>query len=84
MGETRLCGVLAMRVIIQTTDPVLLSFVEALLSDAGIGFHVADQYVSGVEGSIAAFPLRVMVADDDFGDAVRVLREADLGTSLAT
>jgi hypothetical protein len=73
-----------MRVIVQTSDPVLLSYVEALLRDAGIGFHVADQYVGSVEGSIGAFPRRVMVAEDSYGDAVRVLQEADLGSSLAT
>jgi hypothetical protein len=73
-----------MLVIVQTTDPVLVSYVEALLTDAGIGFYVADEHVSSVEGSIGAFPRRVMVTDEECGDAIRVLREAGLGSSLAS
>jgi hypothetical protein len=73
-----------MRVIVKTTDPVLLSYVESLLTDAGIGFHVADRHISGMEALINAFPLRVLVGDDDFDDAVSVLRDAGLSDDLAT
>jgi hypothetical protein len=73
-----------MHVIIQTSDPVLVSYVEALLTDAGISFYVADEHVSSVEGSISAFPRRVMVADGDCGEAIHVLREAGLGSSLVS
>ena len=72
-----------MRVIVTTTDPVLLSYVETLLTDAGIGFFVADRQMSSVEAWTTAFPVRVQVADDDFDEASRVLRDAGLDDALA-
>ena len=66
----------AMRVIATTTDPVRLSFLEALLADAGIACIVLDRHISAVEGNIGAFPRRVCVADADEARARAVLREA--------
>ncbi len=51
--------------ILKTTDPVKLSFARHLLDEAGIAYFVADQYISAVEGSIGAFPQRLMVAIED-------------------
>lgn len=68
-----------MRELILTTDPVLLSFVQSLMHDAGIEVVVFDQHISIVEGSIGAFPRRLMVPDSSWEDAVRVMCEADLG-----
>jgi hypothetical protein len=67
-----------MHSILETTDPVLLSYVESLLKEAGIGLHVADVNMSIVEGSIGIFPRRVLVADDDREAALRLLAEAGL------
>jgi hypothetical protein len=66
----------AMRVVIQTNDPVRLSFLMALLRDAGIGCVLLDAHVSAMEGSIGAIPRRLMVDDADEPQARRVLREA--------
>ena len=71
-----------MQNILRTNDPVLLSFVAALLSEAGIGHHVADTHISVLEGSIGAFPRRVMVADDAVAEARRLLRDAGLAAEL--
>ena len=68
-----------MRELISTTDPVLLSFVQSLMHDAGIEVVVFDQHISIVEGSIGAFPRRLMVPEPSWGDAVGIMREADLG-----
>lgn len=68
-----------MREIVRSNDPVLLSFVTSLLEDAGIGVLVADQNISAIEGSIGAFPRRLMVAEAALGRAAEVLREAGLG-----
>jgi hypothetical protein len=68
-----------MRLIVRATDPVLISFVEALFRDAGIAMHVADANISIMEGSIGAFPRRVLVRDQDWTRAAQLLDEADLG-----
>ncbi len=65
-----------MRVIVESTDPVRVSFLLALLRDAGIGCIVLDAHISALEGGIGAFPRRLAVADDDLAQARRVLREA--------
>ena len=62
-----------MRLLLRTNDMVLISYVSHLLSEEGIDFEVFDNYISAVEGSIGAFPRRVMVADDDFAAARRAL-----------
>ena len=65
-----------MRLIAQGVDPVRLSFLMALLRDAGIGCVLLDQHISAIEGGIGAFPRRLAVAADDWERARRVLQEA--------
>jgi hypothetical protein len=65
-----------MRVVATSNDPVRLSFLTALLADAGIGSVLLDQHMSAVEGSIGAIPRRLMVATEDYSRACRVLVEA--------
>lgn len=65
-----------MRELLRTTDPVRLSWLTALLADAGIEAVVLDTHTSILEGSIGAIPRRLMVDDDDHAQASRVLREA--------
>ena len=65
-----------MRVVVATNCPVRLSFLGALLRDAGVETVLLDGHVSAMEGSIGAFPRRLAVADDDERQALRVLREA--------
>jgi len=65
-----------MQTVTLTNDPVRLSFLCALLRDAGIECLVFDEFTSGVEGSIGAIPRRIVVADDDADDARRILAES--------
>src|SRR5260370_13563091 len=65
-----------MHIIAVSNDTVRLSFLMALLRDAGIGSVVLDQHVSVMEGSIGAIPRRLAVAAEDAGQADRVLPEA--------
>jgi len=74
IGKTRVSH--AMRVVAVSTDPIRMSFLLALLGDAGIGCQVLDSHISALEGGIGAFPRRLVVADDDLAQARRVLREA--------
>ncbi|MGH7069267.1 MAG: DUF2007 domain-containing protein [Acetobacteraceae bacterium] len=65
-----------MHVVARSTDPVRLSFLTALLADAGIPSVVLDGYISAAEGSIGIFPRRLAVAEEDGARAIRILREA--------
>jgi hypothetical protein len=47
--------------LIRTNDPVLISFVESLMRDAGIAFLVADSGMSILEGSVGVIPRRILV-----------------------
>ncbi len=51
----------AMKELLRSNDAVLISYVSALLEEAGIGFIVADMNMSVLEGSIGALPRRVLV-----------------------
>jgi hypothetical protein len=65
-----------MRVVASTNDPVRLSFLVALLNDAGIPSVVLDAHISAITGGIDAFPRRLAVAEADAPRARRVLRES--------
>jgi hypothetical protein len=65
-----------MRTITVSNDLVRLSFLAALLRDAGIESVVLDGYVSAIEGSIGAIPRRLAVLPEDERQARRVLLEA--------
>ncbi len=66
----------------RTNDIVLISRVEAILEDAGLDIFVADAFVSAVEGSIGAFPRRILVAQGDIHRARRLLIQEGLGREL--
>ncbi|MBM3588985.1 MAG: DUF2007 domain-containing protein [Alphaproteobacteria bacterium] len=65
-----------MRVLIRSTNPIRLSFLQALLKDAGIEAVLLDQHISAVEGGIGAFPQRLAVRSEDAVAAERILRDA--------
>jgi len=65
-----------MRVIVTSNDPVRLSFLEALLADAGIETVLLDTHASVTEGSAGAILRRLMVAEDNFVRARQILRDA--------
>lgn len=71
-----------MKELIRANDPALLSYVEALLTEAHIAYFVADAHISVVEGSIGAFQRRVLVDPADEIAARRLLTDADLGGEL--
>ena len=55
---------------------------ETVLREAGIGSALADQHISVIEGSIGAFPRRLLVGSDDWQAACQALTEAGLETWL--
>ena len=73
-----------MEELLRTNNAVTLSFAEACLNGEGIEHFVADRHISMIEGSIGAFPRRLMVGTDDIDRARRILREAGLAAELTT
>ncbi len=72
-------NILRMVEIHRSNDIVLISFLQALLADAGIESIVFDSHASIIEGSIGALPRRLMVLNEDKAGAVAVLRESGYG-----
>jgi hypothetical protein len=70
-------GIKDLRELIRSGDPVRLSFLTALLEDAGIESLILDTHSSIMQGSLGILPQRLMVADDDLAAAQKVLIEAD-------
>ncbi len=68
--------------LVRTNDAVVISFIEALLRDAGIAFLVADQNMSVLDGSIGILPRRVLVAEDDAEEAKTLLTDAGIGAEI--
>ena len=69
-----------MKELLRTNNVVHLTWLTALLADAGIESAILDTHTSVLEGSIGAIPRRLMVPDDDFLRARRLL--AGAGESL--
>ena len=68
-----------MRDLVTSNDPVLLNFVEVLLQDAGIGVAVFDGNMSAVQGALGAVQARLVVPEESWAQARRLLEEAGLG-----
>ena len=64
--------------LLRSNDAVLVSFVTALLADAGIEHNVADAHMSVIEGSIGALPRRVLVAQERYSEAHNLLSDAGI------
>jgi uncharacterized protein (DUF1330 family) len=71
-----------MEELVRTNDPVLISFLESLLGEAGIEYFVADGNMSILEGSLAMIPRRVLVDSDQIAKARRIVTEAGLEHEL--
>ncbi|MCX7355965.1 MAG: DUF2007 domain-containing protein [Alphaproteobacteria bacterium] len=66
-----------MRELLRSNDAVMLSWAIAVLEAEGIAAVLLDAYTSSVEGSILAIPRRLMVGEEDYVRARRIL--ADTG-----
>jgi hypothetical protein len=71
-----------MRELLRSNDAVLISFAESVLRQAGIISMLADQHMSVVEGSIGAFPGRLLVKQEDWLAARECLLQAGLDQYL--
>jgi len=71
-----------MEEIVRTNDLVLISYIEALLEQAGVAHLVLDTHMSVLEGSLGIIPRRILVDSDQAGLARMRLREAGLAKEL--
>jgi hypothetical protein len=68
--------------LVRTNDPVIISFVESLMRDAGIGCLVADQNMSVMDGSLGILPRRILVESGRADEARRILTDAGIGQEM--
>lgn len=71
-----------MKILMRTTNPIVISYVKHLLGEGGIRAFVMDENISILEGSIGIFPRRIMVGNDDLDDALKIIKKADLEHEL--
>ncbi len=71
-----------MEEIVRTNDPVLISFIEAVLKEAGVVHLVLDTHMSILEGSLGMIPRRILVDSDQSVLARMRLTEAGLAKEL--
>ena len=74
---TTYAGGRRMTELVRSNDHVLLSFLAALCEDHGIVTALVDTNISVMEGSIGAFPRRLLVDADHLDDARELLAEAE-------
>ena len=65
-----------MRVVLKTNDAVMLSYAGHVLEEADIDSVVFDENASVMDGSMGFLPRRLMVLDEDFVRAERLLKAA--------
>lgn len=62
--------------LVKTTNPVRLTYLQALLDDSNIPFVIFDQHISMLEAGIGAFPKRIMVKKNLLLSAQTILQDA--------
>lgn len=68
--------------LLRTNDPVLLSFAESLMKEAGISYFIADTNMSIIEGSLGILPRRLMVKKTEKKRAQQCLIDAGIEAEL--
>ena len=68
--------------LLRTNDIVLIGFAQSLMEEAQIPVLVADNHISVLEGSIGAFPRRLLVPEDWAAQARRLLVDAGFSAEL--
>jgi putative signal transducing protein len=67
-----------MKELLRSTDLTIIAFASALLEGEDIDCFQMDVNMSVLEGSIGIFPRRLMVRDDDYDAALRVVQDNDI------
>lgn len=64
-----------MKELLRSTDPTIMAFASALLSGEDIECFQMDVNMSILEGGIGIFPRRMMVREEDYDRALRVITD---------
>ena len=64
-----------MKILVKSNELVYVSWIKHTLKENNIDFHIFDEFISSVEGNINAFPVRVLVSDDDFNKAKKLIQK---------
>jgi hypothetical protein len=64
-----------MRAVLKSTNPVVLNYAANVLQQEGIESVVFDTHASVMDGSMGFLPRRLMVLDEDFDRAQKLLRQ---------
>ena len=83
-GQGQLPAGNAMKELVRTNDPVRISWLTSMLAEGGVVAIVLDTHTSILEGQIGAIPRRVMVIDEDFQAARRILANAEREITTAS
>ena len=62
-----------MKILIKSNEIIFLSWVKHILKENQIDYHVFDEFISSIEGSITAFPIRILVSNDDYNKAKKLI-----------
>ena len=65
-----------MKAVLKTNNPVLLNYAANVLAQEGVEHMVFDENASVMDGSMGFLPRRLMVLDEDFATAERLLKAA--------
>jgi hypothetical protein len=69
--------------LLRSNDPVLISFADSLLKEAGIEHAIVDQNMSVIEGSLGILPRRILVARSLHESARKIMIDAGLEHELS-
>jgi hypothetical protein len=72
-----------MKLLLRTNDIVLLSFAQSLLKDGRIESILLDENASIMDGSTGMLPRRLMVVDEDYRQAKRILSDGGLSSEIS-
>lgn len=67
-----------MKELLRSTDPTIIAFASALLQGEDIDCFQMDVNMSILEGGIGIFPRRLMVREDEYDAALRVVQDNEI------
>jgi len=71
-----------MKELLRSTDPTIIAFATALLHGEDIDCFQMDVNMSILEGGIGIFPRRLMVREDTYDAAVRVMADNNISQGI--
>ena len=66
-----------MKILVKTNELIFLSWVKHQLNENDINFLVFDEFMSSTEGNINAFPIRVLVYENDYERAKKLIKRRE-------